>query len=118
MPQIEDSFVWDRIVFPDALLSGSEDSYFSLYANGDSMKGAGIDDGDLLIIRRQDYARDGQIVVALVNDCETYLKRFYQEGSMITLKPENEKYPALIYDTRETPVIIQGVLEHMIKTFI
>ena len=82
------------------------DDYFMLRASGDSMINAGIHDGDLVIIKRQDTALDGQIVVALVED-EATLKRikFDKINKKIILHPENPRFSDMVYDD----VKIQGV---------
>lgn len=80
----------DAFALPRAFV-GSEEG-FLLRVTGDSMIGAGIHDGDLVLVRRQDWASDGDIVVALTDDEEATVKRFYREGSTVRLQPEN---PAL-----------------------
>ena len=82
------------------------DDYFMLRASGDSMINAGIHNGDLVIIKRQNTALDGQIVVALVED-EATLKRikFDKANKKVILHPENPRFSDMIYDD----VKIQGV---------
>lgn len=75
------------------------ENYFFLRVNGESMINAGIQPGDLVLIRRQPCADDGQIVAARVNGDEATLKRFKQQGDAVLLLPEN---PA--YDPRIVPV--------------
>lgn len=89
--------------------------FFALYANGDSMINAGINDGDLLLIRKQNTAEEGQIVVALVDD-ETTLKRFYKDdkNKRFILHPENEKYNDIIVDD----LVIQGIVTKVLKDVI
>ncbi len=72
-----------------------EDCFF-LRVKGDSMMNARICDGDLVLIKRQPCADDGQIVACLVNGDEATLKRFYQQGDMVILKPENPAYNPII----------------------
>jgi repressor LexA len=64
---------------------------FALQVKGDSMIGAGIMDGDRVIVKQQGTAENGEIVCALIND-EATLKRFYKKEGVITLKAENDKY--------------------------
>ena len=73
-----------------------EGDYYVLRAKGDSMIGAGISSGDLVVIKKQDFAEQAQIVVAFV-DGETTLKRYFSNSmlQLIELKPENEKYNSL-----------------------
>lgn len=68
--------------------------YFALRINGESMVGAGILDGDLIIVRKQQTARNGQIVVAMIDD-ETTCKRLLLQHDEVWLMPENENYPPL-----------------------
>lgn len=86
--------------------------YFILKASGDSMIDAGIDNGDLVLIRRQGTADNGQIVVALIED-ETTLKRFYRDDKkkQIVLKPENKRYN----EKRYKDVRVQGIAVKIIK---
>ena len=72
------------------------------------MRGAGILDGDLLAVHATEYASNGQIVVARVND-EVTVKTFRQKGNIITLSPENDEYEAIRADLREHIVVIEGV---------
>ena len=89
-----------------------EGTYFMLYARGDSMTGAGIDDGDLVLVRQQSDAPEGKIVVALV-DGEATLKRFYRTDSegVYRLHPENDTYDDIIVEG----VSVQGVAVSVIK---
>ena len=86
--------------------------FFFLKASGDSMIGAGINDGDLVLIRQQNTADNGQIVVALIDD-ETTLKRLYRDDSrkQIILKPENKSYKEKRYNN----VNVQGIAIKVIK---
>jgi len=65
-----------------------QDNVFMLKVQGESMIGAGILDGDLIIVRQQNEARNGEIVVALIGD-EATVKRFFKERTLIRLQPEN-----------------------------
>ena len=91
-------------------LGGGE--YFALKAKGKSMIGAGIDDGDYVIVKSQDTAEEGQIIVALI-DNEATLKRYYidKEKQKIRLHPENSRMKDMYYDE----VVIQGVAKKVIK---
>lgn len=84
---------------------------FLLRAEGDSMIGANIENGDLVLIVKQDTAKEGDIVVALVNQTESTLKRLrYREGKP-WLHPENPRYP----DIECHSLAIQGVAKKVIK---
>ena len=87
--------------------------FFVLMAKGDSMINAGINDGDYVIVRQQPSAEEGQIVVAMVEDGECTLKRYYKDKrrKKIRLHPENEKMKDMFFDNIE----IQGVALKVIK---
>lgn len=75
--------------------------FFMLDVRGDSMIGAGILDGDRVIVRKQDTAQDGEIVVALVGDEEATVKRLYRERDHVRLQPENPHMdPIVAVDVR------------------
>ena len=84
-----------------------------VYASGDSMTGAGIDDGDLVFVRKTNTAYDGDIVVALIEDSAT-LKRYYNdtERRCIVLHPENPKYKDMEFED----IVIQGVAVNVLKS--
>jgi len=83
---------------------------FILKVRGDSMIGVGIYDGDLLVVQRQPTARDGDIVVARIED-EATVKRFYRESDRIRLQPENPRMEPIF--TRE--ITIEGVALAVIR---
>lgn len=87
--------------------------YFLLRAEGDSMNEAGINDGDLLLIRQQQDANDGDRVLALVDD-EATVKEFARSGGVVILKPKstNKTHQPIIL-TRDFK--IQGIVESVIK---
>lgn len=72
------------------------DNYFYLRVKGESMINAGISDGDLVLIRMQSTADNGQIVACLVNGDESTLKRFKRQGNIVLLLPENPAYEPII----------------------
>ena len=83
-------------------IAGGEDGEYILRVSGDSMKDAGILEGDHVVVRPQETARDGEIVVALVGD-EATVKRFFREADHIRLQPENPDMEPI--RTREAAVI-------------
>ena len=91
-PLLAEQNVEDYLAVPEPLSRGGEE--FLLRVKGDSMVDAGILDGDFVVVRRQQDARDGDIVVALAGDDETAdeatVKTFYRESGRIRLQPENE----------------------------
>lgn len=98
---------------PAALLGGGE--HYALEVSGDSMVEAGILDGDFALIRRTETARDGEIVVALVNDSDATLKYFRREGSMVRLDPANRAYDPQRY--RPDQIRIQGRLAGLLRRY-
>jgi repressor LexA len=77
---------------------GGDSGEYLLRVRGESMKNAGILDGDLVVVQRQEAARDGEIIVALVEE-EATVKRFFREGDHIRLQPENDEMePILVRD--------------------
>lgn len=86
--------------------------YFALRVSGDSMTAARINDGDLLIIRRQDIVENGEIAVVMVGDDEATVKCFYRDKNIVTLMPQsyNPAHKPQIYDIRETSIHILGKL--------
>ena len=70
--------------------------YFYLKVEGDSMIGAGITDGSMVLVRKQDYAQDGQIVVCLVDNEYATLKRYRNQNGTVILMPENPSYQPFI----------------------
>jgi repressor LexA len=98
---------------PAALLGPGE--HYALEVAGDSMVEEGILDGDFALIRKVDAARDGEIVVALIDDEEATLKTYRREGRMIRLEPANRAYEPQRYD--EGRVKIQGRLAGLIRRY-
>ena len=94
---------------PDAL-SPIGDAYV-LHVRGDSMIDAHITDGDFVVIRPQQTAHDGDIVVAQVEENAVTLKRFFREKGRVRLQPANERYEPMFYDD----VRIQGKLVGVIR---
>ena len=86
----------DRFFIGGEYIGGEE--HFALRVNGDSMEGAGIYRGDIVIVKRQPTARNRDIVVALIAELEdeATLKRFIKKGSDIILHPENPKYEDIV----------------------
>ena len=98
---------------PAALLGPGE--HFALDVSGDSMLEEGILDGDFALIRKVDTARDGEIVVALIDEEEATLKTYRREGQTIRLDPANSHYEAQRYE--EGRVRIQGRLAGLIRRY-
>lgn len=86
--------------------------YYALKAKGDSMIGAGIDDGDIVFVRKQDYAKEGDIVVALIEDEATLKRMKVGKDKRIVLHAENDRYA----DIETEELRIQGVAVKVLKT--
>ncbi|MFS0735426.1 transcriptional repressor LexA [Sphingomonas sp. 1P06PA] len=98
---------------PAALLGPGE--HYALEVSGDSMVDAGILDGDYALVRRTDAAREGEIVVALIDDNEATLKYFRREGSMVRLDPANRLYDPQRYAPDQ--VRVQGRLAGLLRRY-
>lgn len=98
---------------PAALLGSGE--HYALEVSGNSMVEAGILDGDYALIKRQEVARDGEIVVALVDDSEATLKYFRKEGAMVRLDPANRAYDPQRYAPDQ--VRVQGKLAGLLRRY-
>ena len=109
-PNSIDDYKDEILEIPQHMLGSGE--YFALRAEGDSMIDAGISDGDILIIKMQNYAENGQIVVARIGQNVT-LKRIYmlEDEKKIMLCPENKLYKEIITDECD----IMGIATKIIK---
>lgn len=92
-PSFEEEHIEDSFELPRSLFGSGK--LFMLHASGNSMIEAGINDGDLIVLRKQDYAEDGDIVVALTSGNNT-LKRLYHRNGKIVLHPENKTMKDII----------------------
>lgn len=109
-----EAFEGDSTLSVPAALLGAGDHY-ALEVSGDSMVEAGILDGDYALIKRQDVARDGEIVVALVDEAEATLKYFRREGAMVRLDPANRAYEPQRYGPEQ--VRVQGKLAGLLRRY-
>ncbi len=109
-----EAFEDDRSLSVPAALLGSGDHY-ALEVSGDSMIEAGIFDGDYALIQRADTAREGDIVVALVDEQDATLKYFHREGRMIRLDPANSSHQPQLYDAEQ--VRVQGRLAGLLRRY-
>ena len=108
------SEVSHNVAVPGSMLSGSGHHY-ALEVKGDSMIDAGINDGDVVVIRETSTADNGDIVVALVDGHEATLKRFRRKGSAIALEAANPAYETRVF--RDDQVRVQGRLVGLIRTY-
>jgi repressor LexA len=94
-------------------LFGSKSGSFVLRVRGDSMIDEQIRDGDLVVVEQRNTARNGETVVALLDDGEATLKKYYRESNRIRLQPANPAYEPIFADN----VRIQGVVIGVIRTY-
>ncbi len=105
---------FEQISVPNYLLN-SKDEHFTLEVAGDSMNDEGIRDGDIVVIKKIDQAKTGDIIVALIDDNEVTLKRFRSYKNSIALEPANKNYKTRIFG--EDRVKVQGKLVGLIRKF-
>ena len=103
----------EQLAVPQALLGAGE--HYALQVSGDSMIEAGIFDGDFALIRRTDEAREGDIVVALIDNADATLKYFHRDKGMVRLDPANSLYEPQRY--LPSRVKIQGKLAGLLRRY-
>jgi repressor LexA len=110
-PLLADQNVEEYLAVPEPLARGGEE--FLLRVKGDSMINAGILDGDIVVVRREQTARDGEIVVALAGDQEwadeATVKRFFRENGRVRLQPENDALEPIYADHVQLLGVVTGV---------
>ena len=101
----------EAIEVPESLLAGGNN--FALQVQGESMIDEGIRDGDVLIIRKQDHADNGQTVVAQIEG-EATIKKFYQRDGRVELRPANEELKPLVVPAEKVEIIgvVVGLVRH------
>lgn len=102
------------LTVPSAMMSSTGEHY-ALEVKGDSMIDAGIFEGDIVVVRKQSTAENGDIVVALIEDHEATLKRLRRKGGAIALEAANPAYGTRLY--RSDQVKIQGKMVGLIRTY-
>ena len=107
---VADEQVEDMVAVPDQLCA---DADFLLTVKGESMINAGILPGDFVVVRKQDDARDGEIVVALVGDEDATVKRFYRESGRVRLQPENDDMDAMYPEQVRILGTVRAVLRRL-----
>lgn len=114
-PETEDAYIEEYVSLPESIFGKGE--FYILRASGDSMIDAGIEDKDLVVIKKQDTASVGDIVVALDEDNQNTLKTYAgieNESGNAILRYENQgKYQNKVIRVRE--LVVQGVAKHVIK---
>lgn len=107
------SHVSHQVAVPGSMIGRGE--HYALEVKGDSMIEAGINDGDVVVIRETSVADNGDIVVALVEGQEATLKRFFRRGGSIALEAANPAYETRVFP--EDKVSVQGRLVGLIRTY-
>ena len=103
----------DRLDLPSNMIGKGE--HYALRIDGDSMINAGIHNGDTVIIKKCETVNNGEIAVALVDDSEVTLKRFYKKDGQIVLRPENDDYQDQELDANR--VQVQGRLVSLVRVY-
>ena len=111
-PILAEQNIEDYIALPENLFDYKNEELFILNVKGDSMINVGINNGDKIIVKRQNVANNGQIVVALVDDSAT-VKRFYKENGYYRLQPENDTMSPIIV----SEVSILGLVVGLIRKY-
>ena len=113
-PLLAEEVIEDEIAVPEPLGRGAD---FLLRVTGDSMVEVGILDGDVVVVRKQDDARDGDIVVALAGDDESAdeatVKRFFREDGGVRLQPENDALEPIYADHVQILGVVTGVFRKL-----
>ena len=115
-PLLADENVQEHLAVPDTLARGDGEE-FLLRVKGDSMVNAGILDGDIVVVHRQDDARNGEIVVALAGQDEgadeATVKRFFREGGRVRLQPENDSLDPIYAEYVQVLGAVTGVFRKL-----
>ena len=104
----------EKLNVPNYLMG--KGNYFALNIIGDSMIDIGINEGDIAIIKQKNDAKDGDLVVALIDETETTLKRFRKNGKEVVLEAENKNYKSQVYKSGSN-IKIQGILSGLIRRY-
>ena len=104
----------EKLNVPNYLMG--KGNYYALTIIGDSMIDIGINEGDIAIIKQKDDAKDGDLVVALIDETETTLKRFRKNGKEVVLEAENKNYKSQVYKSGSN-IKIQGILSGLIRRY-
>jgi repressor LexA len=107
---VADEQIEDMVAVPDQLCA---DADFLLTVNGESMIEAGILPGDFVVVRRQQDARNGEIVVALVGDEDATVKRFFREAGRVRLQPENSSMEPMYPEQVRILGVVRAVLRRL-----
>ena len=105
----------DTLSVPHHLFHGPAASHYVLRVSGESMIDEGIHDGDLVVVRRREEAKPGEMVVALIEGDQATLKRFFPEGEQVRLEPANPTMQPIYVPARD--VEVQGVVVGLMRKF-
>ena len=111
-PILAQQNIEEYIPLPASLVKGNDN--FILKVKGESMINAGILNKDYVIVDRSSYAENSQIVVALINGEHATVKRFFKDGNMVRLQPENEFMDPIILNEKSVEII--GVVKGVFRT--
>jgi repressor LexA len=115
-PLLAEQNIEDYVAIPEPLSRGGEE--FILRVKGDSMAGAGILDGDFVVVQRRQDAENGEIVVALADDDESAdeatVKRFFRENGRVRLQPENDAFEPIYASHVQILGKVIGVFRHVL----
>jgi len=111
IPVLAEENIENYLALPEEIVKG--DTVFLLRVKGESMKNAGILPGDLVLVRQQPFAENGEIVVALLED-EATVKRYFRDSEQIRLQPENPDFEVIV--SRED-IRVLGKVTGLIRTF-
>ncbi len=114
VPKLAVEDIDDTIYLPSSLFSRLDDDTFMLEVEGTSMVDIGINDGDKIIVKQQNTARNGQVVVALIEGEMSTVKRFYMENNTVRLHPENKYMQDKFYNPQDISII--GVVVGLLRT--
>jgi repressor LexA len=115
-PLLAQENIEDHITLDPRLLKGPVDRLFALRVQGDSMVDAGILDGDYIVVRHQDDAADGSIVVVLIDD-EATVKYLFREPGLVRLQPANSAMKPIFFREEDgAEPQIQGVVVAILRT--
>lgn len=111
MPVLAEESFEGYVDFPVSKSSQKYNNYFALNVEGESMIEAGIFDGDIVIVRKTDYAENGKIVVAMIDD-EATVKTFYKEKNHFRLQPENSSMKPIIANEIHLLGVVSAVMRY------
>jgi repressor LexA len=103
----------DRDCLSLSSLFGSSEDIFALEVTGESMLGDDIHDGDYVICRRASSANKGQLVIAIVDNEDATLKRFYKEETQVRLQPTNDNYNPIYSDNCRIEAVVVGLVRRL-----